>query len=308
MVGALDDLGLAGLTVRASSGSSAVSETSGQFALSAVPAGLQTITVSGTSIVTRRTGMTAPGTDVTVSIIPAAFDLSSFDQMMRSSGRLQRWTSAPRLVIVAGILQFTATGDNEFVALDQEMSTQEVDELTSDLVAGLAELSGGQLGAFAEITVERPAAGTAVLVKREGAIVVARHKGLTAATTYWGYGRWATTTDGEVVGGIVFLDLDFENSGSAYRQSLRIHELGHALGYNHVTRRTSVMNSSARYLPNDFDRESVRIAFRRPPGNTTPDIDPTSYSANAEPLAAGRRTVTWGPWVGSGADGHPIKK
>ena len=223
--------------------------------------------------------MTAPGTDVTVSVIPAAFNLSSFNQMLRGSGRLQRWTSAPRLVIVSRVLQFTATGDNEFAALDEEMDNEQIDELTSDLRSGLAELSGGQLGAFAEITVVRPAAGTAVLVKREGFIVVARHKGLTAVTNYWGYGRWATTTDGEVVGGIVFLDRDFENSGSVFRQSLRIHELGHALGYNHVTLRTSVMNSSARFLPNDFDREWVQI------GSTPPETRrPISTRPRSRPM------------------------
>ena len=31
------------------------------------------------------------------------------------------------------------------------------------------------------------------------------------------------------------LDRDFERSGSPFLRSLRAHELGHALGYNHVT-------------------------------------------------------------------------
>ena len=36
-------------------------------------------------------------------------------------------------------------------------------------------------------------------------------------------------------------------------------------GYNHVTVRPSVMNSSARIEPNDFDLNAVKLAFLRPP-------------------------------------------
>ena len=53
-----------------------------------------------------------------------------------------------------------------------------------------------------------------------------------------------------------------------------------ALGYQHVTARTSVMNSQARTEPNDFDRSAALIAFQRPPGNRSPDVDPTSASIN----------------------------
>jgi hypothetical protein len=47
------------------------------------------------------------------------------------------------------------------------------------------------------------------------------------------------------------------------------------------------MNSQARTEPNDFDRDAARIAFQRPPGNRTPDVDPTSASINR------RVTATW---------------
>jgi hypothetical protein len=100
-----------------------------------------------------------------------------------------------------------------------------------------------------------------------------------------------------VVGGIVFLDRDFERSGSQFRRSLRVHELGHALGYMHVTLCTSVMNSSADVMPNDWDRQSVRIAFQRPPGNRSPDTDPSSYSLNTKPIGRPAPIATWGPWI-----------
>ena len=69
-------------------------------------------------------------------------------------------------------------------------------------------------------------------------------------------------------------------SNSPFRRSLRAHELGHALGYNHVTVRLSVMNASGQIEPNDFDLKAVKLAFLRPPGNRTPDRDPDSLTSN----------------------------
>ena len=75
----------------------------------------------------------------------------------------------------------------------------------------------------------------------------------------------------------MFLDRDFDHSDNR-RRLLRIHELGHALGYQHVTSRTSVMNPAIGPEPTDADRAGAVIAFQRPPGNKSPDIDPSSSS------------------------------
>jgi hypothetical protein len=103
---------------------------------------------------------------------------------------------------------------------------------------------------------------------------------LTSATGFWGYGRWQQTPDGTVTGGLVMLDREFEESGSPFRRALRAHELGHALGYQHVAARTSVMNPAAREEPNASDRAASHVAFQRVPGNRSPDIDPDTASLN----------------------------
>jgi hypothetical protein len=61
---------------------------------------------------------------------------------------------------------------------------------------------------------------------------------------------------------------------------LRSHELGHALGLQHVITRPSVMHPDARTEPNPFDRAASRIAFMREPGNRSPDIDPDMHALN----------------------------
>ena len=129
--------------------------------------------------------------------------------------------------------------------------------------------------------------GVRVSLLNADVITVSRVAGLRAATGYEGYGRWRFEPDGRIVAGIVMLDRDFDRSANEFKRSLRAHELGHALGYQHVTARTSVMNAQPRMEPNDFDLAAARIAFQRPPGNRSPDVDPSSASINR------RGSATW---------------
>jgi hypothetical protein len=160
------------------------------------------------------------------------------------------------------------------------MPDAEAASLVSDMTWALPQLTGGSFSNFASVSRQTAAQGARVNLLNDDVITVSRVVGLTAATGFWGYGRWRFQNDGRVVAGIVMLDRDFDRSGSSFVRSLRSHELGHALGYNHVTARTSVMNSQARTEPNDFDRDAARIAFQRPPGNRSPDVDPSSASIN----------------------------
>jgi hypothetical protein len=114
-----------------------------------------------------------------------------------------------------------------------------------------------------------------VAVRRPGKIVIGRYTGITTLANTIGYGSWAEQPDGTVVGGTVWLDRDFDKENTR-RWLLRTHELGHALGYSHVTVRTSIMNPAIGPEPTDFDRAGAAIAFQRPVGNTSPDTDPTT--------------------------------
>ena len=253
----------------------------GRFTISTSdPEQFREVRISSGATVERVTHMRVPGPDARVTLMPNALDLRAFNEMFRHSGSLARWTSAPRVVVQSRVLQFTGLDSVEYVALAALMSGSEFSGLMTDLNYGLPQITGNTFTGFAGEQLEEAAAGERVSLMRDRTIVIARVEGLTAATGFWGYSRWGITGSGEVVSGIMMLDREFDTSGSNYRRSLRIHELGHALGYSHVTGVESVMNASARLEPNAFDRDASRLAFMRPPLNRSPDIDPDPFSVN----------------------------
>jgi hypothetical protein len=288
-VNAITGAPVASVTVSLDEGVSATTDADGTFELTAHETGLCSVTVSSPSVIQRETEIRMPAADASLSLIPAQFDLATFDQMFRDAGALRRWTTSPSLVIIDAVLQFSSVSASAYTALDERLTAEERASIAADLGWGLPQVTGSALGAFASVTVESPSPGTSVdFFSREGRIVVARFRGLSHATGYWGYGRSARR-DNEVVAGAVMIDRDFDAGRGPFVRSLRVHELGHALGYCHVTMRQSFMNSSAVYEPNDFDRDASRIAFQRAPGNQSPDRDPLKSQAAPQ---GGR--MTWG--------------
>ena len=241
---------------------------------------MREVRITSGATVERVTHVRAPGSDVRFTLMSSAMNLRAFDEMFRHTGSLARWTTAPRVIVQSRVLKFEGVNGADYPATAAEMSTPEVSALLGDLNWGLPQLTGGTFTGFAGEDRELAYVNERVSVIRNGAIVVARYEGLTAATGYWGYARWGISASGEVQSGIVMIDKDFDTSGSPYRRSLRVHELGHALGYNHVTARDSVMNSHARFEPNNADRDAARFAFLRPPLNRSPDLDPDPFSVN----------------------------
>ena len=246
-------------------------------------------TFSGLNIVTRQAFLRLPGPDAAVSLIATAFDLNSFNQMLRAP-ILRRWTSPPPLLVERRTLRFADVNASSAIAMDETMPDAAYGGLLSDLQWALGSMTGGAGYGFASITDRQSATGSNAQLLNTGTITVARLAGLTQATTFWGYGRWQSNGAGEIVSGIIMLDRDFDAGASPFIRTLRAHELGHALGYHHVTLRESVMNSSARIAPNAFDLAAFRIAFQRKPGNVAPDTDPADASINFL-----RSELTWGP-------------
>ena len=290
---AISEQPLAGVTVRIDGFGETKTSGDGTFNLTgAGVAGAVALTASSSMTVERHTRIRYPAEAPTLTLIPRSISLTAFDEMFRARGGLHRWVQAPRLVIQRRVLQFTNINDGSYIATGAVITDAEVNELLADLSWALPQLSDGTFRSFAGVQVETAAAQEAVPVARPGFIVVARYEGLSAATTYWGYSRWAWNTAGEVEAGVMILDNAFELSGSPFRRSLRAHELGHTLGYDHVTTCPSVMNAAARLDPTPFDLDAARIAFQRLPLNQSPDTDP-------DPIVVKRMSASGQSWTGS---------
>jgi hypothetical protein len=276
-VSALDGAPLSNISVTTGPFHSTTSDSGGLFQIGVSGAGTYRIGLSGNAIVDRETSV-ATGSRVRVSLIPAGFDLTSFDEMARANNaRLERWTTRPALVILGTIMQYRSSGSDTYDATGEQLTDEEIALMTAHLTEGLGLLSGNAYESFATVSVERPAAGTQVNVFRTGTIVVGRYTGIENFRRTIGYGQWATEADGRVVGGAMFLDRDFDR-GDSRRRLLRIHELGHALGYQHVQTTPSIMRPTIGPEPTDFDRAAALIAYQRPVGNRAPDIDPAASS------------------------------
>jgi hypothetical protein len=175
-------------------------------------------------------------------------------------GRREMWTSAPSLVVISNVLDYAqGSMTSGFVALAQTMSEKELAQLETDLGDGLLELTGGTFESFKSIRFESLPAGNRVKVVRPGEIVVARYRGVRAKTGNLGYGG-RLTHGSKIVGASVMLDAQFDTQ-SQDRRLLRTHELGHALGFNHVESRASIMNARVGSRITAFDRAAIRVAF-----------------------------------------------
>ena len=252
------------------------SDSDGHFVAAAPLASVDPLPISlmRSNYVTRNTSMLVPGPAIDVGIIPTSFDLHAFDELCRTP-LLRRWTTAPALIVQMRYLRFTNASNPSFEALSPAMTDEEVDQLVTDLSATLPRLTGGTFTAFASIRRDVAPIGADVGILNQGAITFARFNGLSAQNPdVAAYGRWLNGDDGVVTGGAMLMDSAFDVR-EPQRVIIRMHEFGHALGYDHVTTTSSIMNARNSPPPTLFDLQATSVAFQRSPGNTEPDVDPT---------------------------------
>lgn len=273
---------IAGVTANGSDITGGPSTSTGTLTVTAVAssANARMVTFAVDGYVNRSVAMKVAGNAVTISMIPSSFNLNAFDELLRTP-LLRRWTSAPGLRLQTRTLTFEDVNQADAVAEDAAWSDGEAAEVEADLAWALPQLTGGTFQAFSPVSRQTAAVGERVSLLNTGVITVARVRGLRTRTGFAGYGRWQFQNDGTVVGGSVMLDYDFELTAPQQRRAVRAHELGHALGYDHVAAATSLMNPTGASAPVTFDLQATTIAFRRPPGNVRPDADPSSASLNS---------------------------
>jgi hypothetical protein len=216
---------------------------------------------------------------VDLSLIPSTHDLTAFEEFSPRTAGLQRWTRNPRLLVLTHAVDYggATLGFREFPVIDRPVSRVQLDCLAAGVAAMLAEMGGGHL-TWDSVDIAEVEPGTRFRTDEtpEGTIVVLPSVSLGApgrGTAYVGAEPFVLSR------GAVWLSAEMLNfcvTSLLYR-----HELGHALGYLHVTRTLSIMSPGG--LPatlTDFDRNSIAILFQRRPGNRLPDRDPSGVTVN----------------------------
>ena len=195
--------------------------------------------------------------------------LGSDDSPLRA-----RWAGAPRLVVLKSVMDYRTESADEYPATGEVLSDDEAEELVGALTDALRLLTNGTVTAFSDVRFETPAAGTMARIVRPGSVVVGRYRGIRELRRTIGFGGRVPGPERSISSAAVLLDSDFDRT-SPQRQLLRTHELGHALGYDHIDSRPSIMNSRLGSAPTDLDRELARRAF---PGATRdlPSIESAS--------------------------------
>jgi hypothetical protein len=215
---------------------------------------------------------------VDLSLIPTTHDLSAFEEFSPRTAGLQRWTRNPRLMVLSHAVDYSGAtlGFREYPVIDRPISRVQLDCLAAGIGASLAEMSGGHL-TWDSVGIAEVEPGTRFRTDQtpEGTIVALQAVSLGTA------GRGTAYVGGDpftLSRGAIWLTevLNFCVTSLLYR-----HELGHALGYQHVTRTLSMMSPLGLPAgPTEFDRNSIEILFQRRPGNLLPDRDPTGVSVN----------------------------
>jgi hypothetical protein len=198
----------------------------------------------------------SPVPDAAIGELPA-------DEMLQTrAGRWERWTAVPELVVLTSVMHYHSREATEYRATDEPLRDKDLDELVADLTKALSELTGQTVAQFAAVHRHPIAPGHAVPIMQPGRIVAGRYRGVRDVTRTLGFGGRQTRRDGTISAGAVVLDAEFDRTSNS-RHLSRMHELGHALGFNHVTARTSVMNAHIGTAPTDVDRRLARLAFSR---------------------------------------------
>jgi len=187
-------------------------------------------------------------------------DRYALDEMLRGDHEVAlRWDRVPELVVLMPVMQYEKSQGTRYRATSERLTEGEAVELVADLTAALAVLTDNAFQGFAAVRHEPVAAGEVVDVMRPGQIVVARYNGVRDQLATIGFGG-RSTRGSTIRAGSIILDSDFDRTSDT-RYLLRMHELGHALGYNHVQSRASIMNPKIGSEVTSFDRAAARIAF-----------------------------------------------
>lgn len=272
-------------------GSNAIaSDANGFFTVRSETSGAFRVTITNPGYFERQTGISVPGSPADISLIPASFEMETYNQLARTAWdvpsegkKSMRWVIAPRLIVYTRLLDCSI--EEDIVILSDEIAEGDITDAISSMRRTLDALSGGAFADFSEIVRERGEVGERRNVRD------ARWDGAIHAGACKWIGNWGREVDGGgahtrssapfvVAGGVALWKATITG---ARRQQVQMHEFGHALGLGHTfTHVPSIMSYTA--ISTDvtwFDRQAGRLLYQRPPAHRIPDIDPPGFLVNA---------------------------
>ncbi len=206
-----------------------------------------------------------------IPLVPSSFNMSSFNSMVRGqpySGYLQRRTTSRKfgVGIFSNYLQFIS--NDTYIIQASQIKGQISESFLKSKRDYIAD-------SLSQITPWNYSDGNGVVNSSvyEGlnvhlyyTVLVGYYQGLRSIMPgFVGWGSWRVSSSGSVYAGHAMVD-------ASAGDSTLIHEIGHGMGYNHVSGTTSMMNSPSNRI-SDFDIKAGKILFTRSLRNTNVDND-----------------------------------
>lgn len=220
----------------------------------------------------------SPTNTLKIPLIPTTFSMNSFNSMVRgepNSGYMSRVGIGSRywVSICKKRLAFRTSGTLiiQQGQIGTNLTTSYLDNKKSELSDFMTKITPWTYRVGAGVYDFEPWVGQELMSFGSNGVTVAIYTGLTAATGYSGLGSWRVV-NGQVTCGHAMVD------GGASSSTL-LHEVGHGMGYNHVSGSGSIMNTPSSFLaPTDFDIKSGKIIFTRSFQNRNVDRDDWKYT------------------------------
>ena len=263
LVDQFDGHALSGLTVQYA-GKSATTDGSGRFTIpGTASSSLTTLTLSGSGVYKRVTF--AETGDSQWQVVPASFSMTAFNDVARDeygSGTV-RWVGAPTVYVDTRPEGFTSP----------DLSTW-ISEVKVQAAEFISDWTGAKIQPATVIVTSNPprdfSPATIVIHFSEDDSRYGGNSNFIGAT------RMSYTSAGTVSSAAIWLRYLGYSGNAGKRKGILGHELGHAMGYGHMTSGTfSFMEPSlgTKTDLSSFDIQAASLLYSRAPENTSPDTD-----------------------------------